>query len=509
MRSASLSRQRTEQRRAFRVGRSQTVNMHMGMPLGTPCVETTKYGDEKLLFESQGAFIHVNPAFSGSITRDISGRQRIIRMDQVVHLLCSVQNEHFAASVRSKIASTKLDAKEAFDEDNFTTAVALYRKALAMFEDIPALDSYGLRRADILHGLGQAYRELHRHAEAEACYIETLRLQKLCFGREYAENFTLLHELGALFKADGYVQGTAALYQRSFAGYLRTLGEDSPETLNSMLDMIDVYIPLNDLRKALLLLEKAGTSLVRILGINNKTTLIAMNKLSMVYRRSGLREESHQLSGKIIPQCHTIFGMMDPTTQSVVGRYIKCADNLDFPIEISSLLAQYKRCLEPRSLRIIYHLGKAYMRMGLMHDAVELLEDLSYDLPYVHGRGSIECIKTIDALCTCLESLGDVQKTVDSYTRLIQLIPGHARESYLYLENKMVEFLDWQDAVEVEGYDWGIYRPGACFNCDSFTSNWCSGMFSPFVSFLVSLSKHLLKLNVCFNDRLQNGPILQ
>lgn len=435
-------------------------------------------GHGTLLLENQGVFIHVQAAFSGSIAKDISGRQRVIRMGQVQSLLSFIRDERCATNLRRKIANAQFKAETASKERDFTTAISAYRDALGILDGTPVLDVYELIRADVLHGMGQVHGRLNQHAEAEACYVRALGLNKNCLGRDHMRNFAVLRELGALCERDGHVIEAASLYQRSFVGRLRMLGEDAPETLKSMLDVADANMSLGNFEAAMQLLEKAVVGLDETFGVQNQMTLCTMDKLCALYQKLNLRKEARRVSGRMIPHCRILFGFYSPITRAAVSRYVAASNRIDFPAEIMGILSLYKRSRDPKCLHVVDHFGRALMRAGLIRDAAELYERLLDDLVDIKGVACRATFKALCALCVCHERLGNVQETIDSYTNLVQLAYDteqiHSWGKIAYMEKKIAEYTDRHRLLETERSDWGLNDPGICLNCGSLTCTTCS-----------------------------------
>ena len=253
-----------------------------------------------------------------------------------------------------------------------------------------------------------------------------------------------------------------------------------------MLDVADVNVSLGDLEAAMLLLEKAVSSLDKIFGVQNEVTLSAMDKLCTLYRNLGLCKESRQMSGKMIPHCRTLFGIYNPITRGAVTRYISAANRIDYPPEVTSILALYKRSRDPKCLHIVDHLGRAHMRAGLMRDAASIYEKLLRDLIDVKGLGRRATFKALGALCICRESLGDMQQTIDSYAQLVQMAydadKTRSWRKIAYVENKIVECTEKRRLLEEERAEWRLDDPDMCVNCGRLTSNLCAcEFFLPYI----------------------------
>lgn len=424
-------------------------------------------------------FVHTQILFGETTVRDASGRERMLRMEDVAQLLLQLNDELTAASTWSQIVATRLRAESALRSDNLKAAVVDFQGALRMFEDNPALGADMLSRAAILHSLGQAYHKLDAPAEAESCYLESLGLYKRLFGRDHFRNFALLQDLGQLCEKRGQIDEATGFYERAFAGRLKELGQNDPDTLNSMQDLASLKAALGDMESALLLLGNAVPALESVFGIQNEKTLHAMNKLSLLYHKAGRDKDSHITCGRAIPPCKTSFGVNGSVTRELVVRYIQTSDGFDFDNEVKDIIDQYRQSRDPDALRVIHRLGRSYMDAGLNRDASELFQGLFEDFLVAKGAEAPETFDALSALCVSREHLDGVEQAIHSYNTLVDMAHKtpeghHSRKRVGYAEKRIKELNRRRDILTAERNDWGLQEPGQCGNCGNSTTVLCS-----------------------------------
>ncbi|KAL4738553.1 hypothetical protein BDV11DRAFT_205836 [Aspergillus similis] len=440
-------------------------------------VQDTEY--IALLRGTQNVFVHMQCISGGAIVHDVSGRQRILQVDEVAKLFLQIKNELSSTAVWSRALRTRLRGEALLKQGNAQGAVIELYDAIKLLADTPGLDIEKQTRASILHSMGKAYQALDIPAEAEACYLESLGLYKRVLGRDHPKNFSVLHDLGSLCEKDGYATEAAALYERSFAGRLKTLGHNAPETLSCMQRLASLKVLLGDLESALLLLEKAVPALDTVFGIQNATTLNAMNKLSSLYQKLGLDKESRNICSRTIPHCRTVFGLSAQITRDAVLRYIQTSDNFDFPPDIQDILDSYKRSRDADCLRVIHRLGRSYMDAGLNRDAAALFETLVEDFLAVKGPEAAETFDALSALCVSREHLDSVDKAMLAYRQLVHMAKrthdGHqSRKRIAYAEKRIGELNRRREILEAERREWGLKKPRPCQRCGALTTMFCS-----------------------------------
>lgn len=444
-------------------------------------MESTDAEYVALLRGCQHVFVHMQYLSGATIVHDASGRQRILHMDEVAQLFLQLKDELSSATTWSRTLALRVRADSALKQGNLKGAVLEYLDALALLHDsAPGLDVDQLTRAAILHGLGQAYRGMTMSAESQACLVESLALYKRCLGREHPRNFDVLHDLGVLFEKDGCTPDeAAALYERSFAGRLKALGHNAPETLNSMQDLATAKIHMGDLEAALRLLQNAVPALDTVFGIQNGSTLTAMNKLALLYQKLGLNSDARALCARSIPHCRSFFGLFHPLTRDAVVRYILSLDSFDFPADIADVLDQYRRSRSPESLKVVHRLGRAYMDAGLNRDAADLFVALVDDCMAVKGPAAPETFDALSALCVSREHLDSIDKAVHAYRQLVHMAcrtpeNHHSRRKIGYAERRIAELNRRRELLAAERKDWGLSAPAPCMLCGEWTRVICN-----------------------------------
>ncbi|RDW83848.1 tetratricopeptide repeat protein [Aspergillus mulundensis] len=464
--------------RATATARNSTLPENDSQNNSSSTVQDAEY--IALLRGTQDIFVHMQYISGGVIVHDVSGRQRILHVDEVAKLFLQMKEELSSTAAWSRALTARLRGEAMLKQGNSQGAIMEFHDAVKLLADTPGLDIEKQTRASILRSMGKAYQALEIPAEAEACYLESLGLYKRVLGRDHPKNFAVLHDLGSLCEKDGYATEAAALYERSFAGRLKTLGHNAPETLSSMQDLASLKVLLGDLESALLLLEKAVPALDTVFGLQHATTLNAMNKLSLLYQKLGLKKESRTITTRTIPHCRTVFGLTSQITRDTLLRYLQTTkDDFDFPPDIQEILDAYQRSRDADCLRVIHRLGRLYMDAGLNRDAGALFETLVEDFLAVKGPEAAETFDALSALCVSREHLDSVDKAMLAYRQLVHMAKrtpdGHqSRKRIGYAEKRIAELNRRREILETEKREWGLMEPGRCMGCGASTAVLCS-----------------------------------
>ncbi|KAI2890517.1 hypothetical protein CBS76997_6616 [Aspergillus niger] len=468
------------ERRAATTRKSDVVSTSGRTQVTEPTQESvadTEY--MALLRETQNVFIHTQHISGGAVVHDASGRQRILKIDEIAQLFLQIKDELSAASMWSRVLHTQMRAETALEQGNLDVADLKFRTALRMLDEYPALDIDQNCRAVIFHSLGRTYRHLERTQEATVCYLKALGLFKRTFGRDYPNNFAILHDLGALSSKDVYATIASALYERSFAGRLKTLGHNAPETLKSMQDLAALKVALGDLGSALLLLEKAVPALDTVFGLQHERTLSAKNQLSLLYHKLKFPNEARMICGRTIPQYKAVFGITSPIMRESLVRYLECSENFDFPTEIEDILNQYQHIREPDALRVIFYLGREYSKAGLHRDAANILETLVEDFLATKGPEAIETWDALSSLCFACEQLDSIDKAILAYKQLALMARRAPEFRYLQAkvdpaEERISALNGRRNMLAAERQEWALHEPGPCEKCGTPTTTLCN-----------------------------------
>lgn len=443
-------------------------------------VPGTRDGDRGRPGEAdRGPLIHMRISSDGAVVEDVSGRQRILQMEQIAHIYTIISEDFSSTGTRAKIGALQSRAETNLQQDHPKTAIAAYHNILDVLHQNPSMDIAHSLRAGVLHRLGYAYSSLGLAGESESCYLESLAIYRRTYGRDYALNFTILNDLAVLCERDGYATEAAELYERALGGRLRVLGQHAPETLGTMQELAKIKVSLGDLESALALFEQAVPAFETVLGVQNESTLNAMNNLSMLYQKVGLNEQSLVVSRKMLPHCKTAVGIDSPLTRNAVTRYVQDSHNFDFPPEVKHILEHYRHSRSADNLRVLQVLGRAYMNAGLNRDACELFEVLLDEFTAIKGPDSLESFDALSGLCVSLESLGSLDKAIQSYGRLLQLAhktaPDHpARVRMDYARKRVTDLIHRREVLTAERRAWSLFEEGPCLTCQSNTSCLCS-----------------------------------
>lgn len=424
-------------------------------------------------------FIHMRITSDGVTVEDVSGRRRVLQLEQIAYVYSVVSADTSLAAIKSRIASIKYRSETILERDNPKGAILAYKEILEILGKYPTLDTNLRMRSGIYHRLGFIYSALGAAGESEFYFLKALAIYRRIYGRDQGVIYALLNDIAKLCERDGYATEASALYERVLAGRLRVLGHNDPETLSSMQELANIKTSLGDLESALQLLEDAVPAFETVLGLKHESTLVAMSHLSILYQKLGLNEQSLAISRKMLPHCKGVVGYDHPLTRNTIIRYLEDSENFDFSADVKWILDYYRRSRCTESSRVLQTLGRSYMDAGLNRDACEVFLSLLDQTSGGKEMDSLEFYDALSALCVALEHLGHYDEAIKNYGQLLQSAhktsQDHPSRSRMdYARSRVTDLIHRREVLTAERRAWEMFEDGPCTSCQSKTTSLCN-----------------------------------
>lgn len=424
-------------------------------------------------------FVHMRITSDGAIVEDLSGRRRVLQLEQIAYIYSIVSASSSLTSMRSQITSIQYRAETYLEDRRPHEAISSYKEILEILNKHPALDTNLRARSGILHRLGYIYSALGAAGESEYYFLKALAIYRRIYGRDQGVIYALLNDIAKLCERDGYATEASALYERVLAGRLRVLGHNDPETLQSMQELAHIRSNLGDLESALQLLEEAVPAFETVLGLQNESTLVSMSHLVNIYQKLGLGEKSLATSRKMLPHCKSAVGCDHSLTRNTIIRYLEDSVNFDFPADVRSIIDHYRRSKSTKGFRVLQTLGRAYMDAGLNRDACEVFLSLLDDTNGIKKQDSLEFFDALSALCVALEHLGHFDEAIKNYGQLLQSahktpLDHPSRSRVDYARSRVTDLIHRREVLTAERRAWELFEDGPCVTCQSKTTSLCN-----------------------------------
>jgi len=280
--------------------------------------------------------------------------------------------------------------------------------------------------ATYLWSRGQ-YRQAHPLAEQALADLRQL------LGEDHPDTLQSMHDLGNICQELGDLQRAHQLFQQTLATRRQVLGEDDPATLASMNSLALTRRDLGDLQDAQHLFEETLAARRRVLGDDHPDTLWSMNSLAVTRHKLGdmqLARELHEQAlvarrrtlGEDHP--HTLWSMTNlAETRRAMGDLQGARDLLE------QTLAARRRVLgddHPHTLISMSHLAETRRNQGDLQDARDLREQTLATRRRVLGNDHPDTLLSMHGLAAIHQDLGDLQgarqlfeQTLAGYRRVL------------------------------------------------------------------------------------------
>jgi serine/threonine protein kinase len=176
------------------------------------------------------------------------------------------------------------------------------------FESQPRIE------AAIRQTIGRTYRELSDFPAAQPHLERALELRRRVLGEEHPDTLTSMNNLVELYGYQGQLAKSEALCTKILELRRRVLGDEHPDTIDSMYNLAWLYVEQSQFVKAEPLAVKVLEFSSRVLGEENTNTLLYMSNLARVYQYQGRLTEAEPLFVKSLEISRRINGEDHPHT---------------------------------------------------------------------------------------------------------------------------------------------------------------------------------------------------
>jgi tetratricopeptide (TPR) repeat protein len=121
-----------------------------------------------------------------------------------------------------------------------------------------------------LHNLAALYQAQGRYGEAEPLFQKTLQLHEKILGSEHPHTLISLHSLAFLYQAQGRYGGAEPLYRKALQLREKVLGPEHPHTLTSLNNLAILYQDLGRYGEVEPLYRKALQLQEKVLGVRHE-----------------------------------------------------------------------------------------------------------------------------------------------------------------------------------------------------------------------------------------------
>ncbi len=167
---------------------------------------------------------------------------------------------------------------------------------------------------NLIRALGGLFENKGEYNDALPLYEECLVKRKRILGDDHPDTLQSLHRVAVLFDRKGEHQRALPLYEECLAKRKRILGDDHPDTLQSLNDLAALFCRKGEHQRALPLYEECLAKRKRILGDDHPDTLGLLNDLAAMFDSKGEHQRALPLYEECLAKRKRILGDDHPDT---------------------------------------------------------------------------------------------------------------------------------------------------------------------------------------------------
>jgi eukaryotic-like serine/threonine-protein kinase len=171
-----------------------------------------------------------------------------------------------------------------------------------------------LVEAAIRQTIGNAYLDMGLYPQALEQLEHTVEIRRRALGDDHPDTLQSMNNLSVLYLQQGDAPRAEPLFARILEVRRRLLGEENPDTLISMNNLAATYRTEGKYTQAEPLLVKALAIKRRVLGEVHHSTAIAWNALAALYRQEGKLAEAEPIQLKAVELWRAVSGDEGPET---------------------------------------------------------------------------------------------------------------------------------------------------------------------------------------------------
>jgi tetratricopeptide (TPR) repeat protein len=233
---------------------------------------------------------------------------------------------------------------------------------------------------------------------------------------EPAASLWLLQQAAVYLRSRGQYRQARTLYEQTLAGRQQLLGDDHPDTLQSMHNLADIHRNLGDLQGAHQLFEQTLAARRRVLGDDHPDTLMSMNYLAVARRALGNLPGAQRLHEQTLAARQRVLGDDHPDTLTSMNHLAEIRRNLG---DLKGALELHKRTLaarqrvlgddHPHTLWSMNDLAETHRHLGDLQGALQLFEQTLAARQRVLGDDHPHTLWSMNGLAETHRALGDLQ----------------------------------------------------------------------------------------------------
>jgi tetratricopeptide (TPR) repeat protein len=310
-------------------------------------------------------------------------------------------------------------------DPDITVRTALDRAAARISSKF---DKQPLVEASIRHTIGNTYWDLGLFPQAQRQVKRAVDLRRRVLGEEDPETLQSMGLLADLQREQGRLVKAEALFTRILEIRRRKLGAEHRDTLASMSSVAAVWISLDKYEQAEALLTKALAIRSRVLPAADPDTRDNMYSLAVVYSDQGKYPQAERLHNQVLQLDRQVLGADHPYTLNTMAalghEYTQDGKYAEAAALLSKVLERRQRVFgaeHPDTLGSMADLALLYMRQQMYLEAEPIYSKVLQVQRRVLGEEHPDTLTSMNNLGVLYRNLGKYAEAEPLCGRVVEI----------------------------------------------------------------------------------------
>ncbi len=274
----------------------------------------------------------------------------------------------------------------------------------------------------MMSALAEIFRRKGDYNRALPLFEECLAKRKRIIGEDHPDTLNSLNNLASVFDDKGDYDRALPMYEEYLAKRKRDRCEDHPDTLNSLNGLAVLCDNKGDYNRALPLYEECLAKRKRIIGEDHPDTLGSLSNLALFLINKGDYDRALAMHEECLIKRKHILGDDHPDT---LGSLNGLAIVFDYKGDYDRALSLYEECLakrkriigedHPDTLGSLNNIALLFINKGNYDRALPLFEDCLAKKKRVLGDDHPSTLNSLNNLALLFFNMGDYNRALPLY----------------------------------------------------------------------------------------------
>ena len=304
-----------------------------------------------------------------------------------------------------------------------------------------SLGDQPLMKATLLSAIGETFSGLGLTSESLAAFERAYSIRSDQLGEDHPDTWESMDNLATAFQDEGRLDKAIPILKVALAKRNDKLGPDHADTLESMNDLAVAYWEEGQVALAIPLYEATLMTVRHKLGEDHPDTLTIMDNLAVAYAADGRHDRAIPLHEATLAKQRTLLGEDHPTTlitMNNLARTYETGGRLLVAIRLHETTLEKMRAKlgddHPTTLVSMHGLARAYQEAGRTAAAISLFEVTLVKRRVKLGDDHPDTLLTLSALANVYDKGEHPQQAItlareflDRTHRLQKRLPAKVR----------------------------------------------------------------------------------